>query len=1119
MNAATERQNQAAQPNMNTWLAANAGSGKTRVLTDRVARLLLGGTDPQKILCLTYTKAAAGEMQNRLFQRLGEWAMLEDAQLRAVLVGLGVGTDIPGDQLRRARTLFAKAIETPGGLKIQTIHSFCASLLRRFPLEAGVSPAFREMDDRAAALMKDEILNDMAEGPDRPVIEAVCRHATDQSLPELVEAITGHRDAFAVPADLQQLRRALGVGPDETLNTVVTSVVLGDESTLLDSICPVLEQHKSTDSKGAATLRGIRAWDHTALPVLEKLFLFGETAKTPFAAKLSSFPTKDCREALGADLDQLQALMMRVEDARPRRLAVLAADKAFALHQFATAFLQHLESRKRAQGWLDFDDLIRITRRLLDTSDMSEWVLYKLDGGIDHILVDEAQDTSPEQWDIIERIAREFTAGDGAREGERTLFVVGDQKQSIYSFQGADPREFSKMQAEFRSRFQEVGSGLQDLTLEYSFRSSDAILRLVDLVFEGKEDSGFAADGQHRAFKSDLPGRVDLWPPVPEATPQEDGHWTDPVDRPSPMHHTRILADQIADEIGRMLAERTPIPIDGNEPGTFAARPIKPGDFLILLQRRSDLFSEIIRACKARNLPIAGADRLRVGAELAVKDLASLLRFLATPEDSLSLAEVLRSPLFGWDEQALYDLAHKRDTPFLWQALRQRRDEFERTLAVLDDLRRQADFLRPFDLIERILTRHRGRQRLIARLGKEAEDGINALLSQALAYEQNQIPGLTGFLVWMETNDLEIKRQSDTSGDLIRVMTVHGAKGLEAPIVILPDTGVRRMPQGSEILLADDIPLWRVPKSDMPPNMKQALEERQQVELRERDRLLYVALTRAEKWLIIAAAGKTGDVGDSWYATVQDALTRAGALPEEMPDGMGLRLSHLDWDELPCQTDGRTDAVPTHAPEPSFEPTKPQLQKTVLSPSDLGGAKALPGEGGLDSDEATERGTHIHLLLEHLPDLPESQKREAAARLLPDDHDPDIIDEVETLLATKDLQFVFAGESLAEVTITADFGAQRLLGVIDRLIVSDDHIMAVDFKSKRGVPETTAACPEGILRQMGAYAHALKQVYPGRTIETAIVWTNTAQLMRMPHDIVTDALARTGWVDAAGGGS
>ncbi|WP_377191846.1 double-strand break repair helicase AddA [Ruegeria meonggei] len=1112
-NDATERQVQAARPDASTWLAANAGSGKTRVLTDRVARLLLDGVQPQHILCLTYTKAAASEMQNRLFDRLGEWAMREDASLLTQLTELGVPGTIDPGRLAQARTLFARAIETPGGLKIQTIHSFCASLLRRFPLEAGVSPQFSEMEDRAAALLRDEIVEDFADGPQAALIEDVARFVTDTGFDKLTTAVTQKRNLFAQALTWPDLLQRFGLPEGFDEDKLLARVFLGGEIDLIRSILPALTESGGNNAKAAGKLDMFTEGRIGYLPMLESVFLTGKSAKDPFTAKINSFPTKALRDgALAGQMPQLEAFMLRIEAAREQRLALVAARKTHVLHRFAAAFLPEYERRKQLHGWLDFDDLILRARQVLNDPAVAEWVLYRLDGGIDHILVDEAQDTSPDQWDVVEKLAQEFTSGEGARSGvERTIFVVGDKKQSIYSFQGADPQAFDRMQAEFGQKLAESGSKLWDSTLEYSFRSSSAILSLVDVLFENRTEAGFHKESQHRAFKADLPGRVDLWPVVEKVEDQEDGVWTDPVDRPGARHHTVILAEQVARSIKAMIEAGETIPEDGQTPGAIVRRKVEPGDFLILVQRRSDLFAEIIRACKAEGLPIAGADRLKVGAELAVKDLAALLSFLATPEDSLSLATVLKSPLFGWSEQQLFDLAHRRDEQFLWAALRHRAEDFPETLDILNDLRGRIDFLRPYDLIERILTRHDGRRKLLGRLGAEAEDGINALLSQALAYERTDIPSLTGFLVWMQTDDLEIKRQMSGVGNMIRVMTVHGSKGLEAPIVILPDTGKRQAPRDAEIMVGADTPLWKVPADASPALIAQARQEARSREENERLRLLYVALTRAEKWLIVAAAGDVGKDGTSWYQMVEAAMTGVGAT--RLPGSETMRLSHGSWDELPMTERTETVVPDTGLPLCFRSPaTPPDPGPDTLSPSDLGGAKALPGDSGQDEDAAKRRGTHLHLLLEHLPSVTQEKWPQLCARVLPDMQETErqeLLDEVCQVLKAPHLQSVFAADALAEVPVTADLNGRRLHGVIDRLIVHDDQVQVIDFKSNTTVPDTPLTVPEGLLRQMGAYAHALSLVYPDRDIQTAILWTRTAELMWLPHDLVTDALALT----------
>ncbi|WP_207768672.1 double-strand break repair helicase AddA [Pelagivirga sediminicola] len=1110
---ATLRQMAAARPGLSTWLGANAGSGKTRVLTDRVARLLLDGVDPQHILCLTYTKAAASEMQNRLFKRLGAWAMLDRETLTAALGDLGVEGPLSDTALRDARRLFARAIEAPGGLKIQTIHSFCASLLRRFPLEAGVSPQFVEMEERTAKLLRAEIVEQLAAGPHASKLYALARHHSGETLEDLTSEIVSKAPLFEQTWTEAGLAKALGLRPDTTRRSVEAEVFHGHETQLLGKLVTALGVGKSTDVKAAAKLKRISALDFSSLPVLEEVFLFGKGAAAPYTVS-TRFPTKDTRAALGASMDLIEAWMHRVEAARPRRIALDALQVSVALHDFAQVFLPAYAKEKQLRGWLDFDDLILRARALLTRSDVAAWVLFRLDGGIDHILVDEAQDTSPAQWQVIDRLAQEFTSGLGARQDvQRTIFVVGDKKQSIYSFQGADPREFDRMQKEFADRLDAAGTPLQTQRLAHSFRSSSAILDVVDSTLNEYEASGFSPEQSHIPFAPDMPGRVDLWPCGAAPDKPEDTPWHMPVDLRAESDPDVVLARQIADAIAQMIAAGTAIP------GKDGMRPVQAGDFLILVQRRAALFHEIIRACKARNLPIAGADRLKVAGELAVKDLAAMLSFLATPEDDLALAIALRSPLLGWDEAQLYDLAQGRGKKYLWETLRDLADAFPETMEVLNDLRKTAEYLRPYDLIERILTRHDGRRRMLARLGSEAEDGIDALLSQALAYERRAVDSLTGFLVWLETDDLEIKRQMDSAGDRIRVMTVHGSKGLEAPVVILPEAGKRQNNVRDQILNTGGAPFWKMPADAMPQAQTDIVDAMKAAQEAERDRLLYVAMTRAEKWLIVAAAKDPGDGGDSWLEKVEAGMTRLGALPHRFDGGEGLRLERGDWGAS-ASAPGPAESAQKLALEPFFDiPAPPPPDQTaLLSPSDLGGAKALPGDAGQDEDAAKARGRQIHTLLEVLPTLPEERWPGAADAALAAGADAGasvdiaaLLEEAAQVLRNGQLAHLWGAEALPEIGITGDIpGLGRLYGVIDRLIITGDTVLIVDFKSNMVVPDRPEACPEGLLRQMGAYAAMAEQIYPGKSIETAILWTRDATLMPLPGALVSEALRRAG---------
>jgi len=1113
-NAATERQVQAADPLASTWLAANAGSGKTKVLTDRVARLLLAGTEPQKVLCLTYTKAAAAEMQNRLLKRLGDWAMLDDESLRAQLTALGEEGPFAPESLARARRLFAQAIEAPGGLKIQTIHAFCGALLRRFPLEAGVSHGFAELDERSAARMREEVLEEIASGPDRGTFDAFLAVFTGAEPKAIFDEISQNRDAFRAPEDEAALRRVLQIAPQARLEDLPRDVFTAGTGALIATVIPVLAGQSPTMQKLAKDLARLETDD----PGREDLARLQELCLLKDGSRVSSkLLTKGAIEALGPDLtEEFLDLAERSLAAREKQLAFALLHRSLALHRFARVLLPALAQRKAQGGWLDFDDLIERAGALLSDPSVAQWVLFRLDGGIDHILVDEAQDTSPGQWRIIERLADEFTAGDGAREKRRTIFVVGDRKQSIYSFQGADLSHFEAVKSLFSEKFAAISRPLQDAALLHSFRSSLAILRLVDLTFRGEAAAALGGAPEHLAFHETLPGRVDLWPAVPAPEKTDPAPWEDPVDLPGADTAPVVLARAIAAEIAAMIESGVQIPTkDG-------PRPVTAGDFLILVQRRSGLFYEIIRACKTAGLEVAGADRLRLGGELAVKDIVSVLAFLATPEDDLALAEALRSPLFGWSEDALYRLAQPRKG-YLWQALRE--SGAEETLALLRDLLDQADFLRPYDLIERLLSRHDGRRRLVARLGIEAEEGIDALCAQALAYEQAEVPSLTGFLVWLGADEIEIKRQSESGGRALRVMTVHGSKGLEAPIVILPDTAKRRMSQRGEILLSPEgLPFWK--GGPLPPSgvLAEAQAEALERERRERLRLLYVAMTRAEKWLIVATAGEEEEEGEHWHAHIAEGMKAAGtetvSAYSEALSALGpiLRFAHGDW---PASGTAAVALAERQIALPDWalrRVTAPAMAASVLSASDLGGAKALPGETLLNSTEAAlRRGRQLHLLLEHLPHWPSEGQVELARDLLSFSEDPADLDETETILAQakRVLQTVseagfLSDTSLAEVEITAEIpelGGRQLHGVIDRLQVRPDCIRVLDYKSNAVVPKTVAEVPLGLVRQMAAYRSALRQIYPGRRIESLLLWTTTGTMMPLGDAQLDAALA------------
>ncbi|HTT82887.1 MAG TPA: double-strand break repair helicase AddA, partial [Rhizomicrobium sp.] len=882
----------AADPRHSAWVSAHAGTGKTWTLANRVARLLLDGAAPQRILCLTYTKAAAAEMAARLFRQLGEWAMLDDAALAESLEKIGAGRrDEEG--LCEARRLFALALETPGGLKIQTIHSFCQYILARFPIEAGVPPGFDVLDEQTAheliAEARSRVLERAGEGEEKLTEAAgyLATHAGEGRLNYILASALGgdrrkferfldrlDRDSDAIAA---AVARAHGVEPGENYEDIEAAFCteMRDAKAQFGDIARWLAGGKSTDGKLGRALA--QALESGSYDDFYKVFF---TAEGKPRANLA---TKGLIAENGELYLRLQDAAIRFHEAERRCRAARAAALALAALTLAEAAHAEYSRAKRARGVLDYDDLIAETLRLLERSEMASWVLYKLDGGLDHILIDEAQDTSPEQWRIVRHLAEEFFAGDGARAENgraRTLFVVGDEKQSIFSFQGADPAQFERNREHFGAR---AAGNFVSIGLTRSRRSAQEILDFVDAVFAKDEVRAgvSSAEIRHQTAREKAVGRVLFWPTVKPVEEPDCNPWQAPVDIEPEWSPVVQLAAKVAGNIRNWTGGQSYL--SGHD------KPIEPGDIMVLMPRREPFASELIRQLKQRGVPVAGADRIHLLEQIAVMDLIALGRFVLLPEDDLNLAALLRSPLAGFSEDELYALAVDREGP-LWRALETRREEtpaFAFAHELLAEARRHADFTPPFEFYAHALGPRDGRKRLLARLGAEANDAIDEFLSLALSYERLNTPSLEGFLHWLEAGDAEIRRDMERGRNEVRVMTVHGAKGLEADIVILPDTTT--IPEGAArhaaLLYDDDGVFFPMAETDAPDCVRSAKAKAHEEALREHRRLLYVALTRAKDELHICGfEGKRGVRAGSWYELMRPIAEAQGLLIGEGDD-------------------------------------------------------------------------------------------------------------------------------------------------------------------------------------------------------------------------------------------
>ncbi|MEZ0214285.1 MAG: double-strand break repair helicase AddA, partial [Xanthobacteraceae bacterium] len=941
--AATALQSRASDPALSAWVSANAGSGKTHVLARRVIRLLLRGVAPGRILCLTYTKAAAANMANRVLADLRRWASLDEMSLDAEIIATDGGER---DPLRRARArqLFARALETPGGLKIQTIHAFCGALLHRFPFEAGVAAGFRELDEAGRAELlarvRAEVVLTAAAAPDSALglaLGVLVDALPDGGIDALIGALTAEPEALeASEADIAALVGAPGIDSATIARQMVEGAGLppaawrGLAEALIDAGGNAAARGRALSAASAAPEADIA--DLYARVFLKDDGLPRADAQFGAAAVRARYP------ALLTERDRLAGLAAALAAAR-------AAERSLAARTLGRAALERYEAAKRARGVMDFADLVVAARRLL-ADGASAWVHYKLDQGIDHVLVDEAQDTSPAQWDVIRPLVAEFFAGAGAaagvrqRPGPRTLFVVGDEKQSIFSFQGADPRRFDAMRREFAAQVPE--RDFAQVRLSHSFRSAPGILAAVDTVFARAEaHDGLAAEAVptvHEPIHLDLPASVEMWEPEAPGDKVERDAWTRPLDAPGEDDPVDRLGKRLASHIATRLAERFPVARrDG-------VRALRAGDVLVLVRRRGALFEAIIRALKQAGVPVAGADRLVVAQHIAVMDLMALGDALLAPDDELALGCALKSPLFSFDDDDLIELAAGRSGR-LGEALAARaheRPHWQAAQRLLDRLRPDALALRPFDFYARVLGRERARARLIARLGREAADALDEMLALARAYEQIETPSLPGFLAFLRRGGSEAKRDMEAGRDEVRVMTVHGAKGLEAPYVVLADTvGGPRTALTGGLLLAETsdgrrVALLAPRKAEDTPALaaaRMAAQARGEAEYR---RLLYVAITRAETALVLCGAqGRTGRAPGCWYDLVRAALEPEAV---EVP-ATGFSGTVLRWRASPAA--GAAPAAVPVAQEPVDlapllrpPPMEPALRR--LSPSSLG---------------------------------------------------------------------------------------------------------------------------------------------------------------------------------------
>lgn len=1153
----------ATNPGSSAWVSANAGSGKTYVLTRRVVRLLLAGNDPSRILCLTFTKAGAGVMSNRVFELLASWVVMDEAELAQTL-GEITGEKADEIVLANARRLFARALETPGGLKILTIHSFCESLLHQFPLEANIAGHFEVLDEMAQRQMivdaRNQAIVTATAKPDTQLgraFKTILAAASDQRIEKSFDEIVKKRHALGTwfaqangaANAMAQLRQQLGVADGDTVDDIIQQAFPSEiiSNQMLESMVAAgHDSDKSTDQKLADKIAAALASDNPQqkFAAFRDVWLTYDTgAKTYKSRAFSRFCTNNIKSQF-TDLEQMLA------DEGARLIAIIERvtllqhlEQSEAMFVLAEATISRFEASKRSRGLLDYDDLIVQTANLLHRSGARHWVQYKLDQGIDHLLVDEAQDTSPHQWQVIRALIDDYFSGQGAHSAARTVFAVGDEKQSIYSFQGAEPDAFAEQRDWLKARAEAAGKPFAVTRLNLSFRSTPDVLTAVDKVFSTEENyAGLSSDNQptiHNTIRHMQPGRVDIWPVFIKQKSQEPDDWTQPVDVVKENDPQILLAERIAGQVDSWLQKGEMLEGQG--------RKIRAGDVLVLVRTRDRFSTALTRALKSRNIPVAGSDRLRLTDHIVVQDLLVLARFVLMPQDDLSLAAVLKSPLFGFDEDMLFELANNRQHKSLFAMLEEtahRNEVASSALQQLQKLRRRADQVPVYEFYANLLGAKGGRRKFASRMGLEVEDILDAFLEQTLAHEQSGLPGLEIFIETLTSQSPDIKREFDLKDDQVKIMTVHAAKGLEAPIIFLVDKGSAPYhgrhdptliePKVAQSQAGQDATgfIWIASTDKIAPVCAEALALVEARASAEYLRLLYVAMTRAEDRLIVCGtAGSNGQNPHCWHNVVTEALSD-GAETHLDADG---NISSYCW-----QTSRQSAAVvPPKKPDTQASAPLPdlpdwldrQLPEEPVLPRPLtpSGAQVMidadtaivSANSPLSDDRenpafALSRGIVIHRLLQTLPDIGSAemtidevvaQRRQAAQQYMkracadwPEGEIENVLRQVDSVLQDQQFEHVFMpGCSRAEVAISGTIeltsGARLVSGQIDRLVVHDGRALIIDYKTNDLPPGKPGEVPSAYVSQLALYAHLVRRIYPDHLVSAAILWTATPALM------------------------
>jgi ATP-dependent helicase/nuclease subunit A len=1049
-------QNKASNPEISTWVSASAGTGKTKILTDRVLRLLLKGEGFDKILCLTFTNAAAGEMKQRITTALDTWSKL-DKHILAKELNKIIGREATTQEISIARSLYDSYLKAEDSINIQTIHSFCQKLLKKFPLEASVSPSFKIIDEIKVDYILSQIKKHLMYQDDlEPITEYLSINFHELIIDEILSEIIQHKAQFLKSkASLDNFKNK--------------------------SIKLILELQNSNDSyydliKQSPVIQNIVAFKATTKE-LKEFFLTQQSQKKK---RIVTQKIAKAGSNLYSDLETIQDQIYTLDQ---KEKAEKLKNHSKLLFLLGSKIIEKYENYKSIKALLDYDDLIIYACKLLNDSAAKEWVLYKLDGGIDHLLVDEAQDTSNDQWSIIKALIDEFYSGHEAEKNNRTVFVVGDEKQSIFSFQGADIDSFSHMNKFLKKKMSGARRHFENVNLEISYRSAKEVLDVVYHVFNRVREQMpgvFSSTlNQLQAFRSDHSGSVELWP-ICSTKNLTNEFWPIIKSEVDTISSKVQLAQKISSYIKHKLGS-----------GQILAatnKAIAPNDFMILFRKRDEFTKEVISALQNDGVPVAGLDRITLRENLAVQDLLSIGKFVLNCQDNLNLATLLKSPTIGINEAFLYDISIKRGKHSIWDYINLTQHSSEKhrilfeQLSIFLEIYQKTNVKTFFQYIVDILG---FRETLNIFCGPDSNDAIDELLYACQDYASENNNSLQSFIFWIQSSNSSIKRDSSSS-DKVKIMTLHGSKGLQSPIVLLCDTTSLPTNNNHFIWDKDGNCLSARSATDAPDYYRDLYQLEQEKIYSEYLRLLYVGMTRAEDHLVVCGyTGNKSIAENCWFELVNKAMKEIAV---EVEDGRLIYGTNSD------HFNSIIDKSPEIQRIEYFYPKNQILKKHVTKephvqyiPTSLW--QITPAQYGVifhkileDSVAAKEISSmHTHPLIGTLDK--KSQKR--------------IKKSIKLIAANIEFNRLIEHPTLTELSIGTLHNEKVKLGRIDLMIHLNKEIIIIDYKSDLNHAINLDTIPKNYINQLLSYKEIVEKIYPDHKIYTKILWLESGDLMEV----------------------